>query len=260
MGTAAIGFLPPGESIQRNQRDYTEEWTDNHGRRFGAWYDTRTMRPIGELAPADGWTPPWLPPQRFIRWKSRMGFAFSWDYDTMAAELAGQTAEYYADVTKFMVEHMPASEPPKIGQPVNSRVRQVLGVPPLSPALPLAAKKGNAWLLGKPGAKLEPTLRQLIVQSIGVNGREAIEAIEEQLEGIIGDDAMPAIAPRPDEDDRVGKKKGRSIDDVDESKVLAAIDTMGYREFLAESMKAGLKMTEAADLWHRHKAALAEVG
>jgi hypothetical protein len=196
---------------------------------------------------------------RFIKWKTRMGFSFSWDYETMSTELAGGTAVFYADVTKFMVEHMPASEPPKIGAPVHSRVRQVLGVPPLSPAVPLAAQAGDPWLLGVPGATPNAQLKALIEQSIGVNGKEAIDAIREQLVGIIGDGAIPAVAPKPDEDERVDKKKGRSIDDVDESVILAALETKPYKEFLSEAMKMGLTMPQAADLWRSHKANLAAV-
>lgn len=245
-----VGFIQPGESIQRKQREYSEEWVDNHGRHFGGQYDVRTMRPVEELRPI-GFNPPWLPPPRFMKWKTRMGFAFSWDYETMSSELAGGTAVYYADVTKFMVEHMPASEPPRIGQPVHSRVRQVLGVPPLSPAVPLAAQAGDPWLLGVSGAVPNERLKALITQSIGVNGKEAIDEIKDQLQELIGAGAIPAVPARPDEDERVDPKaKKRSIDDVD-------IDSVGYRQFLAQSMKAGQSMAEAAALWHQHQATLA---
>ena len=257
MGTSNIGFINPGEHIQRKQREWTDEWVDNHGRHFEGWYDIRNMRPIEELRPV-GYNPPWLPPQRFIRWKSKGGFRFAWDYDSMAAELSGGTGEFYADVTKFMVEHMPASAPVEIGYAIPPRVRQVLGTPPMTPAIPLAAKLGDPWLLGVPGARKNEKLRELLWQSQGSNHAEVVESIQRQLAEVIGDGARPAEPSNPHEDERVNTKKVRTIDDVDEGAILASIDTKGYRQFIADAMRDGMSMAQSAALWHQHRATLAE--
>lgn len=85
MGTSA--FIPqPGQSLQRQKRTF-RVYTDQHGREFEAVADMATNQPIGELNPK-GFTPPWLPPMRFAKWRQDGDLQFRWDYDTMANVMA----------------------------------------------------------------------------------------------------------------------------------------------------------------------------
>ena len=142
-------FSQPGESLQRAKRDWSDDFTDQHGRRFSAQYDIGNSRPIGELAPV-GFTPPWLPSMFYIRWaKAKGGFHFRWDYEALANELVGNAVSYYEQVMEFMLEHMKGEPIPELGDPVPSMVlRSPIGKPPLSPAIVLACQAGDPWGLG----------------------------------------------------------------------------------------------------------------
>jgi len=145
--TAPISMTQPGESLQRVKRGWTDEFTDQTGRKFAAQYDLTNGRPIGELSPV-GFNPPWLPPMRFIVWERPGGFRFRWDYQTMANELAEGADAFYTEVVQFMTEHMKEEVVPEIGEPIPARVRRLVGKPPLSPAIPLSAEAGDPWILG----------------------------------------------------------------------------------------------------------------
>jgi hypothetical protein len=158
-------ILNPGEHLQRVQTGWTDEYTDQHGRRFAANYDMRNMRPKEELRPV-GFNPPWLPNMKYIIWERDGGFRFRWDYATMANDLSEMSTAYYAQVFEFMTEHMNGTEPPELGEPVPTKVlRSPIGKPPLSPALPLACEAGEPWMLGIAGAKPNDMLKAIIEQS-----------------------------------------------------------------------------------------------
>ena len=248
MGTS-LGFTQPGQHLQRTKRGYTEGFTDQHGRHFGAQFDKNNLRPIGEFTPI-GHTPPWLPPMRFIRWATD-GFSFRWDYDTMANELAADAAAYYDDVAKFMLDHMPHEPVPEVGDPIPKRVRQVLGPPTLSPAIPLAAEAGEPWILGVPGAPVNETLKACLYQNGNVGGREAIDLIKARLSQQITN-PVPSAPIDTFADQRVTERP-KSIDDVD----LASITKVTYQEFIGQAMKGGLSMADAALAWKAHKENLA---
>lgn len=244
MGTS-LGFTQPGQHLQRQQRGYTEAFTDQHGRHFGAHFDRGNLKPIGEFTPI-GHNPPWLPPMRFIVWASD-GFDFRWDYETMANELAADAAAYYDDVAKFMLDHLPNETVPEVGDPVPKRVRQVLGPPTLSPAIPLAAAAGDPWILGVPGTPVNDTLKACLSQNGNVGGREAIELIKARLQRQITN-PVPTKPAESFDDARVVAKP-KSIDDVD----LSQIANVTYQEFIGQAMKGGLSMADAALAWKAHK-------
>ncbi len=246
-------FVAPGESLQRKQRGWSDDFTDQHGRRFAAQYDLGNSRPIGEFLPV-GHTPPWLPPMRFVQWeRGEGGFRFRWDYATMANELSGDSSVYYASVMDFMLEHMPGENIPEVGEPVPSKVlRSPLGKPPLSPALPLAAEAGEPWILGVPGAPVNEVLKAIIEQSSTSNGRQALIMVRERMNKLANAGPLApvqTIAPEVDEK----AKRTRSIKDID----AAGLPEISYRDYLAECMSRGLSMAQAALSWQEHKKALA---
>jgi hypothetical protein len=199
-------ILNPGESIQRTQTGWSEDFTDQHGRRFQANYDNRNMRPKEELRPVDC-TPPWQPPMKYIVWDRHNGFKFRWDYATMANDLTEAATSYYAQVFEFITEHMPGTEPPELGDPVPTKVlRSPIGKPPLSPAIPLACEAGDPWILGIPGAEPNKLLKDIIEQSATANGRQALQVIRERMQALAGDKAIPTIAPV--------KRSGRGAEEV----------------------------------------------
>lgn len=242
----------PGESLQRKNREWSEDFTDQHGRRFAAQYELVNSRPVGELAPV-GHTPPWLPPQRFIVWERKTGgFHFRWDYTTMANELSGDSASYYADVVEFMSEHMPGEPWPEVGEPVPRKVlRSHLGKPPLSPALPLAAEAGEPWILGVPGAPVNQVLKDIIEQSSTSNGRAALQMVRERMTAMAGAGVVPAVPTRPAES-AIDEKPKRTINTVDPTD----LPKLSYPEFLAHCMSQGMKQSAAVLAWQEHKKAL----
>lgn len=244
--TAPIGVTQPGESLQRVKRGWTDEFTDDHGRKFAAQYELANGRPIGELQPV-GFSPPWLPPMRFIVWERPGGFRFRWDYATMANELAEQADAFYTEVVQFMLEHMKDEQVPEVGEPIPAKALRFVGKPPLSPAIPLAAEAGDPWILGVAGAVDTLNLKDVLAQTVNANGREALKLIRERTNAKLGASnvqTVPTMTPAP-----VISERKRTIDDVD----LTAIETVTYREFVAAAMKGGMSMADAATAWADHK-------
>lgn len=248
---AGIGLSQPGESLQRKARVW-RIFTDQHGRTFGAQADVSTNQPIGELMP-QGFSPPWLPPMRFAKWRREGELEFRWDYETMAAELSGGIAEYYAEVSNFMTDHMPHEAIPEIGEPVPGRVRRSpIGSPPMSPALPLACEQGIPWILGVPGAAVNTMLKLLIEQGTQSGGKEALDFIRARMAShadSLGVERVPSAPVVP-----IATERARTIADpgpmVDPA-------TVTYKDFIGEAMKRGMSMANAANAWAEHKANLA---
>lgn len=236
--------IQPGESLQRLQTEWTDEFQDQFGRHYAANYDIRNMRPKEELRPV-GFIAPWLPPMRYTVWERQGGFKFRWDFETMANDLSGDATAYYAQVFEFMMEHMPGVEPPELGEPVPTKViRSPIGKPPLSPAIPLACMAGEPWILGTPGAPVNMMLKAIIDQSATANGRQALTIIRERMAALAGENAIQA---RPIEETAV--KAARSIDTVDPTN----LPKLTYPEFLAMCMSKGMKQAEAVLAWQAHK-------
>jgi hypothetical protein len=193
--TAPIGMTQPGESLQRARRGWTDEFTDDHGRKFAAQYELANGRPIGELQPV-GFAPPWLPPMRFIVWERPGGFRFRWDYATMANELAEQADAFYTEVVQFMLEHMRDERVPEVGEPIPAKALRFVGKPPLSPAIPLAAEAGDPWILGEPAAVDTLNLKDVLAQTVNANGREALKLIRERTNAKLGARTRPCRRSR----------------------------------------------------------------
>lgn len=241
-------FSQPGESLQRAKRDWSDDFTDQHGRRFSAQYDIGNSRPIGELAPV-GFTPPWLPSMFYIRWaKAKGGFHFRWDYEALANELVGNAVSYYEQVMEFMLEHMKGEPIPELGDPVPSMVlRSPIGKPPLSPAIVLACQAGDPWGLGVAGAPVNEDLKLALEQSATSSGRAALILVREKMAKLVGDRAIPNIK----QDEEV-IRKARSIDDVED--VVLTMSDLTYQQFISAATKRGrMSLAEAAVAWAEHK-------
>lgn len=253
--TAPLGMTQPGEHLQRTKRGWTDEFTDQHGRKFSAQYYLENGRPVEELRPV-GCSPPWLPPMRFIQWERHGGFRFRWDYETMANELAEGADQFYTEVVQFMLEHMPNEPVPEVGEPIPARVRRFVGKPPLSPAIPLACEAGDPWMLGVPGSTDTLALKDVLAQSVNANGREALQLIRKRTAEKIGASGVPAVPTSAPEVQP--PKRARTIDDVD----LSTIAAVTYQEFIGAAMKGGMSMAEAASAWkaHRENLAFAKAG
>src|SRR5689334_11451746 len=121
---SGINVPQPGQSLQRMRRVW-RIFTDQHGRKFGAQADMATNSPIAEFQP-QGFMPPWLPPMRYAIFAQTGDLEFRWDYDTLATEWSGGTAQYYEEAGKLALQ-MPGDIPvPEIGGEVDRRIRLVL--------------------------------------------------------------------------------------------------------------------------------------
>lgn len=207
-------------------------FTDQHGRRFGAQADVRNQRPIGDLTPLGGYDPPWLPPMRYMKWAMEGGLDFAWDYDTIAQEWAEGGSAYYSDATKFALEHnLPVPQP---GGEIDRRIRDVFKDPPQSPAIPLAAKAGDPWILGKPGAKRNDELYGLLHHGQQQSAAEFLTAITNRILPTITDPVLPPPS----------KAEGEG--------------EVTWKEFRTAMLKRGKTLKEAGEAWKEVQAALAE--
>jgi hypothetical protein len=247
-------FLQPGEHLQRIRRQYTEEFTDQHGRRFAGWYEIANARPIGELQCVSH-TPPWLPPMNKIQWERDGSFRFRWDYDSLAAEFAQGSEQFYTEVMEFMIEHMPGEEPPEVDEPIPRKARRLFK-PPLSAAIPLACQAGDPWILGVRGAAVNVQLKELLSQSVNANGREAVKLIRERLRTKFAEAGTALVETIPAEVSAYAAA-ARSIDSVD----VKTITHISYTDFIGAAMKdKAMTMAEAALAWKAHRENLALEG
>ena len=246
----APSFISPGQNINRVQTVY-RRFTDNHGRRFAAHCDIRTNQPKEELRPVNdegpaNWNAPWLPPMRyaiFTQWGSE---TFHWDYQTLATELAGQTAEVYSDYRKFALrEKLPI---PEVGGVVESLIRDALGEPPLSPAIPLACAQGDPWILGKPGAAVNPYLKEILEQGVGSSSKEALAYIAKRLTETAVEMGVPMVASTAAPEAPV--EKVRSITDLPP---LTETPDITYQQFVAECRGRKMDLVTIGKLWQQHK-------
>ena len=244
-------FLRPGESLQRKQTVY-RVYTDQHGRKFSAQADVGNQHPKEELRPVNDdprnqFTPPWLPPMRFAKFTDDGSLNFRWDYSTMATELAGQTAEIYSDYRKVAVkEKLPI---PEVGGVVDSMLRDIIGEPPLSPAIPLACEQGDPWILGKPNAPVNPYLKEILEQGVGSSSKEALAYINKRLTETARELAIPMVPTAPVVQPKSERQK--SITDVNPGTAPT------YQEFMKECRGRGMKQPEIIALWNEHKALMA---
>ncbi len=246
-----VDFTNPGSSKQREARAYTKEFRDQHARRFASTYEKINQRPVGEMQP-EGFAPPWLPPQRFMKWEAEGSFRFDWDYLSMANELASETASKYEEYAVFAIENK--MEVPEIGGPVAPLIRRICGKPPLSPAIPLACMEGDPWILGVPGAPVNRVLESILRQSYNASSTEALRVIRESIAKFITSDTdslVPTVPAAPP-----AAVAPRSIH-TDEAPPIE-MSEITYSQFLRECKGRKMKMPEIVAAWNEHKAHLAE--
>lgn len=244
--------IDPGQHIQRLQRGWTDEFTDQHGRRFSAQYELASSRPIGELTPV-GFQPPWVPPMSAIRWERHGGFRFRWDYETVARQFADGSEQFYTEVMEFMMAHMPTEAIPEVDEPIPAKARRLFK-PPMSAAIPLACEAGDPWMLGVAGAPVNTLLRDLLAQSVTANGREAVRLIRERTkERLSGTVTVPTIAP-----EAVPSTTPRTIHTTSTAPIATMdLSAVTYREFMAAALADGFSMVRGAEIWALHKANVA---
>ena len=141
---------------------------DQHGRRFYGNVEKSTQRPVGGGLSPD-FSAPWFAPEKYIVFyaetqaladrKYRQG-DFYWDYEQMFQDDVYANRAYYM---KAAQEAAARNWPlPKVGQPVYQQLRAIIGETPRSPVIARAAQRGDAWLLGVPGAAVNTALRDLL--------------------------------------------------------------------------------------------------
>jgi hypothetical protein len=234
-----LGVVGPGQHLQRIRR-VSRTFTDHHGRHFYAEADAASNQPIGELQPIDS-CPPWRPPMRFAKFKRDGDLNFTWDYQSMADELAAEVASYYEAVTKFALEHnLPE---PEIGGVVDRRLQAIYGRPPMSPEIPIAASMGHPWLLGVAGSEKDPELAAVLQQGTSSTGNDALRAIRARVE-----QRLAGKVPRP-----------VTLSHVSETPSVPASDgPVTYHTFMAEGRKMGMSMPDIAMAWKEHKSHIAD--
>lgn len=243
-----LGFSAPGESLQRNARSW-RLFTDQHGRVFGSQVEVSNGMPIGELVP-QGFTPPWQPNMEFAKFPGIHANTFRWAYVEMADRLGGMTTAYYQDAVKFALENNKPE--PEVGGPVDRSIRYVLGVPPLSPAIPLSCELGDPWILGIPGASVNKMLKDILEQTAGANSREVLDLIRKQLADRATGSEVPLVPSTPVP--VVTKEPERTINDT----LPFEIEQVTYPEFLKECKGKKMTLGEIAAAWSEHKKAMAE--
>lgn len=245
-------FIPPGQSIQRMQRAY-RTFTDNHGRKFVATVDIRNGAPCEELKPKD-FNPPWLPSMGYAKFRADHDIEFRWDYGTLATELAGLTAEVYSVYRKFaMREKLPV---PEVGGYVDPLVVDGSGEgpPPLSPAIPLACEQGDPWILGVPGAQVNPYLKEILEQGVGSSSKEALDYIRGKLAQTAKDMRIELVPTKELPVDLTKAEKPRRVDDP---APLAEMPDITYQQFLQECRGRKMSMPDIYKAWTDHKALMA---
>ncbi len=242
---AGINIPQPGQSLQRARRVW-RIFTDQHGRKFGAQAEMMTNQPIGEFQP-QGFNPPWLPSMMYAKFQQDGDLEFRWDYTTLAREWADNAAAYYQDAINFAIEHnKPVPEP---GGPVDRTIRITpIGPPPLSPALPIAAMQGDAWILGIPGAPVNQILYDILDQGRKAGGQDILDAIKDQLAGRwkIDTPVIETIPAKPQTAEKV-----KTIHDIDNPGEMKDITWDDFRKVARARGK--MNMTEISVAWAEFK-------
>ena len=247
-------------SLQRDKR-VKRKYTDQHGRVWFSWADKETQQPVMEPIcisfPDHG--PPWIAPFRFAKFQADT-LDFVWDYDAMTDELAGMAQRYYSTAIDFCLKNkLPV---PEIGGVITYEALAVLGAPPLSPEIPMAAKAGDKWILGFPGYE-NVRLQKLLEQGRGFDIRRTMRLIQERVDA--DQAAQRAADPVYTSDGHGGYKEKPSMNGGVDGLVALDIaptvnaDAVTYRQFFSEAMKRGMIPAEISLAWKAHKENLAEV-
>ncbi len=233
------GMGASGNQAQRDKRVWCGPghgpFTDQHGREFEAQADLKNMRPTEEMR-CTSHNPPWLPPMRFAKFPNDLSRAFRWDYDAMASELSGMTAAWYANARKAAIkEHW---DLPEVGGVVSQELKDIFGLPPLSPEIPLSAQAEDPWLLGVPGASENAALEALLHQGVVGHATGALETIAAR------------VAER-------AKERAAEWARLQPSVAAFEVSAISYADFVKECRGRKLSLAEIGKLWAEHKANLA---
>lgn len=132
---------------QANLRDY-RYFTDDHDRRWGATTEKRSGGAVGKYKllhrTPKGARVPWEPDQAFLIPKGDRLFI---DYEGMLRARLEAHEEYF---TRCVEEATSRSwQIPEKGEPIEKKLKLIVGEPP-KPIEPIvAAMQGNSWILGK---------------------------------------------------------------------------------------------------------------
>lgn len=236
-----IEFSTPGTSPQRERRAH-RTFTDQHGRQFSTVVDKETNTPIGEMRPLNS-AAPWYPTQPYAVFSANGDSVFRWDYKRLSDELGGMVSVYYDfAIEEALKYNLPV---PEVGGVVDRRVRSLCGIPPFSPAIPLACEMGDPWMLGLPDAKPSAGMEDIVRQNIAIfgNANEALATIRAQLEQALGHRISAPVA-------EAAEAAPAPLAPVD------AVPTT-YPAYFAWAKGHGMKPAEIGAAWKDHKANLA---
>jgi hypothetical protein len=128
------------------------------GRPWHADVDKKSGFPVGLVRPK-GWRAPWLPEQTFFKYDADEPNRFAIDYDAILNERIQALTEYQQEYdSKAVSKGWDPSDETK-----RDNIEKVVGKRPLPIEPVLAAKQGNAFILGlteKVDPRLEPFVRK----------------------------------------------------------------------------------------------------
>lgn len=266
-------FMSKLGSKQRDQR-VKRFFIDQHDRRYFAWADKDNQRPIGEFQLTDKpqradklsrfVTAPWNPSMSYIDWPDADTLDFRWKFDALASEWAGYTAEWYS-LAQQMAESAKVTVP-EVGGVCDPKLIGLMGPPPMSPEIPLAAEAGEKWIIGVRDAKVNVHLRTILNMGRAITSTLAMDVIRLRVQAMI------------DAQDAGDLEAVQELSDLSSVTIPGAGDFLGhsepvrgaepdvpfdpsaikYPEFVAAGRKQGLPMPEIIVRWREHKANLAE--
>jgi hypothetical protein len=173
------------EGYQQKARRY-QQYTDQHGRRWGAVIEIKTGHPCGPWEPK--FDAPWLPATEYLRIRpdhEAQPWAVVIDYDTAIADL--KEAKHRFDqlcIARGIELHGDRFDETA---PVSNAVKQIVGNPPKPWEPYKACKDGNGYLLGfrpfdarQPGdVTLHALLAPVVRREEPTFGDQSFEDLEE---------------------------------------------------------------------------------
>jgi hypothetical protein len=187
----------------------------------------------------------------FAKFPGEHSLTFRWEYREMADWLSERTATYYQDAIKFAIENNKPE--PEIGGPVDRSIRYVLGIPPLSPAIPLSAEMGDPWLLGMKGAQVNTTLKLVLEQTAGANQKEALAVIMTRLAAQVSDSNVPMVPSTPE----VPRTK-ELVRTIHDEAPVEELPEVTYPEFVKACRGRKMNMADIGAAWAEHKKNMTE--
>lgn len=215
---------------QRDKRTHIEA-LDPHGRKWGAVVDIAAKPKPGPCSPWAplGWSAPLIPEQKYLQWSPDSMFTLGINYTQMKADRKEARENWLTEFHKIASEMNPRDAGASlIG---NSRKDYedaspalLRAVGPKAPAIEpvIAAEQGNGWILGKtqtPDPRLTPFFPVRVAETFDFRDTEV--------------DYSDPVEPEN------------------------AHVRQTWNEFVAEQMKAGKSMAEAAVVWNEMKDAIA---